>query len=173
MSEVVGLEFQGPAGEGLRFEWDATDLGDLAASEVLTEPVWRLGGELDWGLIDAVRVVSARLADDRLLAIVAIRPAGSEGHGDELVAGAIGNAEGFEQLDEALVSLEYGPNELPRRLGLELFRSDAMPIRVAGDATAVESAREDSVHRLSAAFALRSSGEPGAGRLDVLSADRA
>ena len=173
MSEVVGFEFQGPAGEVLRFEWDATDLGDLAASQVLTKPAWRLGGKLDWGLIDAVRVVSARLADDRLLAIVAIRPAGSEGHGDELVAGAIGNEKNFEQLDEALVSLEYGPDELPRRLGLELFRGDAMAIRVAGDATAVESAREGGVDRLSAAFALRSSGEPGAGRLDMLSAHRA
>jgi hypothetical protein len=47
-----------------------------------------------------------------------------------------------------------------------------MAIRVAGDATAVESAREGSVDRLSAAFALRSSGEPGAGRLDMLSAHR-
>lgn len=171
MSEVVGLEFQGPDGESLRFEWDAEELGALAASEALSEPAWRLGGELDWDVIDTVRVVSARLGDDRLLAIAAIRPAGSEGHGNELVAGAIGNADGFEQLDEALVSLEYGPDEMPRRLGLELHRADAMAIRVAGDATAVESSREGSVHRLSAAFAMRSSGEPGAGRLDVLSAD--
>ncbi len=169
MSEVVGLEFQGPDGESLRFEWDADDLAALAGADASTEPGWRLGGELDWAVIDAIRVVSARLGDDRLLAIAAIRPAGADGHGNDLVAGAIGDGEGFEQLDEALFSLEYGPDRLPRRLGLELFRADAMAIRVAGDATAVESTREGDVERLTAVFALRSSGDSGAGRLDVLS----
>jgi len=169
MSEVVGLEFQGPAGEVLRFEWDADDLAAMTAADAPADPVWRLGGDLDWTKIEAVRIVSARLAGDRLVVIAAIRPIGSEGHGDELVAGAIGDLEEFEQLEESLVSIEYGPDALPRRLGLELYRADgAMAIRIAGDATAADSSREGGLDRLRAAFTLRSAGDSGVGVLDVL-----
>ena len=79
-----------------------------------------LAGELDWDDIDRVRVLSACLGDRRLVVVAAILPAGAEGHGEELVAGAIGNQESFDELDEALLSAEYGPGGGLQRLGLEL-----------------------------------------------------
>lgn len=169
MSETVVLEFQSPDGELLRFEWNADGLAELAGPAPPAEPLWRLGGKLDWDQIEAVRVVSARWAEDRLVAIAAVRPTGSAGHGDEVVAGAIGDLEAFERLDEALVSLEYGPDALPRRLGLELYRgAGAMAIRIAGDATAAHSSHEGGLDRITAAFALRSAGDSGIGVLDVV-----
>jgi hypothetical protein len=169
VSEAVVLEFRDPAGEALRFEWRADDLASLDPQSEPGQPVWRLGGELDWDEIEAVRVVSARIDDGRLLAIAAVRPAGAEGHGEEVTAGAIGDGESFEQLHEALLSTEYGPDGRPRRIGLELYPAeDSIPIRVAGEAQAIETADNGAVSRLTAALRLRAGGAAGAGSLDVL-----
>jgi hypothetical protein len=169
MSEALALEFQAPTGETLRFEWQADELASFEP-DAAAEPLWRLAGELDWDEIELVRVLSARLEDGRLLAIAALRPAAADGHGDELVAGALGGAEAFEQLEEALISTEYGPDELPRRVGLELYAAeDGLPHRIAGDVISVTSSSNGGVKRVSAALALRGSGA-GAGTLDVLQA---
>ncbi len=167
VSEALALEFEAPSGESLRFEWTAETLASFEP-DPHAEPVWRLGGELDWDEVELVRVLSARLDDGRLLALAALRPAGAEGHGDELVAAALGDADSFEQLDEALLSTEYGPDQLPRRVGLELYASEnGLAIRIAGDVTAVASSASGAVKRLSAALALRGAGV-GTGALDVL-----
>jgi hypothetical protein len=167
MTEALALEFRAPTGETLRFEWQADELASLEP-EPAAEPVWRLAGELDWDEIELVRVLSARLEDGRLLAIAALRPAASDGHGDELVAGALGDPESFAQLEETLVSTEYGPDELPRRVGLELYATeDGLPLRIAGDVTSVASSSKRGVKRVSAALALRGS-SAGAGTLDLL-----
>ena len=102
VSEAVALEFRDPSGEPLRFEWRAEELAAFDPAAAGEQPVWRFGGELDWDEIEAVRLLSARLDDGRLLAIAALRPAGAEGHGEEITAGAIGDAEAFEQLYETL-----------------------------------------------------------------------
>ena len=105
----------------------------------------------------------------RLIAVAALRPAGADGHGEELVAGALGDLESFEQLAETLLSTEYGSDGLPRRVGLELYRSEGgMPIRVAGDATATADLDAGGVRRTSAALHLRAAGAAGAGALDIL-----
>jgi hypothetical protein len=169
MAEAVALEFEAPTGESLRFEWHSDELAALDPAASNGDPVWRLGGELDWDQIEAVRVLSGRLDDGRLIAIAALRPAEAEGHGDELIAGVIGDAEGFEQLHETLLSTEYGDDGKVRRIGLELYPSeDAMPIRVAGEATGAASSNEGGIERSSAALALRSAGASGAGILDQL-----
>jgi hypothetical protein len=169
VSEVVALEFEDPAGERLRFEWAADELASFDPQPAGEQPVWRLGGELDWDEIEAVRVLSARLDDGRLLAIVALRGAGGEGHGDDLVIGAMGSTEDFAQLHETLLSTEYGADGLPRRIGLELYPSEAsIPIRVAGESTASASVDTGGVRRTSAALQLRSVGATGTGALDIL-----
>lgn len=163
------LEFHDPAGDALRFEWRVEDLAALAPETAREQPVWRLGGELDWDEIEAVRVVSARIDDGRLLAIAALRPAGAEGHGEEVTAGTVGDGESFEQLHEALLSTEYGPDGRPRRIGLELYPAeDSIPIRVAGEAQAIETADNGAVSRLTAGLRLRAGGAAGAGSLDIL-----
>lgn len=173
MAEVVALEFVDPAGQPLRVEWNADALAALdAAPPPGSGPPWALGGELDWDEVEAVRIISGRLRDDLLLAVAALRPRQAQGHGDEVVAGALGDANGFEQLHEVLISSEYGPDGGLRRIGLELYRDDSgLPLRVAGDAVGHGSDGQGSVRRDSVALELRSGGDEGFGIVDVLTAE--
>ena len=51
-----------------------------------------------------------------------MRPVDAGGHGEEVVAGLLGDSTGFDPLAETLVSTEYGRDGLPGRVGLELYR---------------------------------------------------
>jgi hypothetical protein len=169
MAEALALQFQAPTGDELRFEWQPDAFDALDASAPLAEPVWTLGGELDWDEVDAVRVLSARLGDGRRLAVVALRPAGASGHGDELVAGAIGDGESFAGLSEPLLSTEYGPDGSPRRLGLEVYPADDGPaLRIAADVTAVTASTAGGVERIATALSVRDGAGEGAGAFDTL-----
>jgi len=168
-SEVVAIEFETPAGETLSFEWRADALAAIDAQAPPDEPVWRLGGELDWDAVERVRVLSARLGDGRVLGIAAILPAGAAGHGEELLAAVIGTDSTFEQLDQALLSTERVAEGPPQRVGLELYPHGAeIALRIAGDAVGVASSEHGGVGRTSIALALRSAAGEGAGILDLL-----
>ncbi len=168
-TDALAIEFTDPSGDALRIEWRTDALAALDPGSPGQEPAWRLGGELDWDEVEALRVISARLEDGRLIAVAALRPAGAVGHGEEIVLGALGDAESFDQLDDALFSTEYGPDELPRRVGLELYRENGgLPVRIAGDAVGVARSSEGGVERVSSALALRATGDAGVGVLDVL-----
>ncbi len=168
-AEGPALEFTDPAGDTLRFEWDAEALATLAADAPPPQPVWWLGGELDWDEVEAARVLSGRLGDGNLFAVVALRPAGASGHGEEIVAGAYGPPEGLDQVAEALISTEYDDDGAVRRLGLELHRDDS-PIAIRIAALATQSSRSGSAGAglRSTALELRSPAGPGAGVLDLL-----
>ncbi len=169
MAERLALEFTDPAGDPVRFEWSAEALAGLDPAATGAAPAWRLGGELDWDEVETVRILSARLDEEGSLAVVALRPGGAAGHGDEVIAGAIGGAEGFDQLDRVLLSAEYGAEAEPLRIGLELYRDpDAIAIRIAGNVTATAEAADGGLRRCSAALELRGSAGPGVGVLDVL-----
>jgi hypothetical protein len=171
--DAVEVELTDPGGVPLRIEWRAEALAAFEPASPGAEPVWRLGGELDWDEVEALRILSGRLDDDRVIAIAALRPSGAAGHGEEIVTGALGTLDALDPLAETLFSTEYGPDRLPRRIGLELYREEGgLPIRVAGDATATASDDHGGVRRLSAALALRSSGAEGPGVLDVLTRSR-
>lgn len=171
MPEAIALEFTDPGGDPLRIEWRADALAGLDPAAPDQGPVWALAGELNWDEVEALRIVSGRLDDERLIAIAALRPAGAGGHGDDLVAGAIGEIGAFEQLAEALLSTEYGADGLPSRVGLELYHDEGgLPLRIAGQATATASSDATGVRRLSTALALKAPGTAGAGVLDVLRA---
>ena len=171
MPEAIALEFDSPTGDRLTFEWAPEAFAAVDPSSPSPHPLWTLGGELDWDDVDAVRGLTARLGDGRVLAIAALRPAGAEGHGEELVAGAIGDGDSFSQLEQPLLSTEYGPDGRPRRIGLEIWLSDDGPaLRVAGDANAVDESRtEAGIVRVAAALTLRDSAGEGAGAFDTLS----
>ena len=172
VSEVVALEFEAPTGERLRFEWPAERLAALDGGAPTPSRRGRLAGELDWDEIEAVRVLSGRLDDGRLLAVAALRPAGADGHGDELVAGALGEAERFEQIarDAALdrvrarrAAAADRPRALPRGEARSRSGSPARPpTNVAFE--------ERGVLRDAATLALRSAGAGGAAVFDVLRA---
>ena len=137
MPELVALEFTDPGGEVLRVEWDAAALAGLVAPAADAGPAWRLSGELDWDELEGLRILSGRLGPERLLTIASLRPKGAQGHGEEIVAGTMGDAAHFDQLEEVLLSTEYGPDAAVRRIGLELYRDEAvLPLRIAGDVRA-------------------------------------
>jgi hypothetical protein len=160
MSDEFGLEFETPAGERLYFGWKP----DGSAP-----PAWRLDGELDWDEVELIRVLSARFEDGRLLGLVALRPAGSEGHGQEFVVSVLVNDGEATPVDESLLSVEYDGAGLPRRVGLELYRPEGgIPLRVAGEVTAANREPDGALQRTSAEVSLRLAGGPGAGRLDIV-----
>ena len=71
--------------------------------------------------------------------------------------------------DETLLSVEYDADGLPRRAGLELYRSEgSIPLRVAGNATATDRDAQGALERTSASLELRLTGSAGRGRLDLL-----
>jgi hypothetical protein len=169
VSEELALEFTDPAGEPLRIEWRTEALAALDPAAHDREPVWRLGGELDWDEVETLRILSGRLDENRVLAIAALRPAAASGHGEEIVAGALGDLQAPDRLAEALLSTEYGADGLPSRVGLELYHGGgALPTRIAGDVTATATSQQGGVRRTSAALALRSSGDAGVGVFDLL-----
>lgn len=130
-ADAVVLELE----DGARVEWELDALRMLEAGES-AEPAWRLSGELDWGAVESLRLVTAAFENGRLLALAAVRPSGAEGH-DESPHGALVNPDGdVVELEEALVSTEYDAEGAPSRIGLELYTEvGAVPLRVAADRT--------------------------------------
>jgi hypothetical protein len=171
MSEAFAVEFETPEGDRLDIGWDSealTRLDEQAAAGPNTP--WLLDGELDWDEVELIRVLSAKFDDGRLLGVAAIRPKGAEGHGDELVVSALVDADGaVEPVSETLLSVEYDGAGKPRRAGLELYRGEgSIPLRAAGDATAIETTGDGSLERTSAALRMRLAGAQGVGRLDIV-----
>ena len=165
----ISVEFTSPDGETLRFDWSLAALRSLDP-ERADAPAWELAGEIDWDLLEAIRVVSGRLDDGRLLAVAALRPAGAEGHGDEAVAGVIVDADdGAEQLAEVLLSTERGGEGALLRIGLELSGPDpGLPTRIAGDVTGRSLHRDGGLAHEHAGLALRAGSVPGAGAFEHL-----
>ena len=169
MPEALALEFDSPTGDRLTFEWKPEAFAAVDPASPPAEPLWTLGGELDWDDLEAVRVLTARLGDERVLGLVALRPAGARGHGEELVTGAVGDGTSFAQLEDPLLSTEYGPDNRPRRVGLEVYPGDdGLALRIAGEARAVEASESGGVRRVAAALELRGPHGTGAGALDIL-----
>jgi hypothetical protein len=169
-ADLVAVELEPPSGDPLLVEWRSEALAGLDPRAEDAGGVWRLAGELDWDAIEALRILSGRLGDGRLLAIAAVRPAGASGHGDELTAGAIGEPDGFERIDEVLLSTEYGSDGLPRRVGLELYPDQtSLPMRIAGVAIApAEAGQSGGVRRVRVGLELRGNGSRGAAVYELL-----
>ena len=169
MAERFSIEFTSPAGESLRFDWSADALGSFDAGDA--EPAWSLGGEVDWGEIERIRVLSGRLGDGVAVGIATLVPRGAAGHGEGPIAGLLVADGEPEQLGEVLLSVEHGPDGAARRVGLEFYRGEgAMPLRMAGDATSTDSSTEGPVARERVALQLRSAGVEGVGVLETLEA---
>lgn len=169
MAEVVAIEFTDPGGDPLRVEWRADALAAFEPGAAPRAPAWGLGGELDWDEVAALRVLSGRLGDGRLIALAALRPSGATGHGEELVRGLLGAPGELAPLAEALLSTEYGPDGAARRVGLELYREPGgLALRIAGDADGGATAVEGGVRRTSTVLELRGGAAAGVGVLDLL-----
>jgi hypothetical protein len=88
------------------------------------------------------RSIGIAFSDGGLLALSAMRPEGSSGHGDERIAAVLCGPDGAPvEVAETLLSTEYGPDGVQRRATLELWieGDEGQPLRGAG--TLISSAR--------------------------------
>jgi hypothetical protein len=172
--ERLILELDPAGGAALRVEWDVDALRDREATshEAGTgdvTPAWRVEPEPDWERSSALRLISATFDDGALLAVAALRPRGAAGHDADAVGAILVSPEGeVTRPREALLSTEYGPDGMARRLGLELYEdSAAPPVRVVADRVAGASEGEGGGRT---ALALRMEGTPGAGLYEQINA---
>ena len=133
--EPALLELDLGGGEGARLRWTLPSSEE--EKEALEAPAspWRFESEPEWRRLDSIRLISARFDDGRALGVVTLRPAGAQGHGDDVSVGRLVSPEGEETVtSEALVSVEFDSAGAPRRLGVELWADpDSSPARVAAD----------------------------------------
>lgn len=98
-------------------------------------PTIAVEAEPDWTRVELVRRIACRLEDGSLLAIAAARPSGAERHDAEARTALLLDAEGeAAAAAKVLLSTEYAPDGVPRRLGIELEfdgDEDALPMRGA------------------------------------------
>lgn len=154
--------------EGVGVSWNPAAVAELARAGGPEESPWRLDGEVSEGY-SALRVLSAVLADGGMFTLAALRPTGSNGHDAETIRAILAGEDGVDQIDEALLSTEYGADGRPRRITLELYpEPDSYPLRAAGDATEVSSDEKGDWQRESATLDFRLGGRPGVARYDIL-----
>ena len=89
-----------------------------------------------------IRHLTVPTAGGGLILLTAHRPAGSADHAAEQTSAWLLERDGATHFVEALLSTQYGPDGLPSRVGLELWRDDpdapamraagAHPVRVRG-----------------------------------------
>jgi len=109
--------------EGLRAEWDGGR--------------WRLVDDPGPEAVEVVRMLSVKLDDGRSLGVVAARPRGASGHGEESVRALVEGADdGTPDFEEVLLSTEYDGDGLVLRAGAELYPRGGYAMRLAGDRAA-------------------------------------
>jgi hypothetical protein len=120
------------------------------------------------------RSIGIAFADGGLLALTALRPEGSRGHGDEVVAAVLCDPDGAPvEISEALLSTEYGPDGVQRRATLELWLDDGagQPLRGAGTLISAASVRRPGLNAELAFFRWTLEGREGLGHYEVVRAD--
>ena len=147
--------------EPLTVRWDLERL--RAREDGGTTPLWELEGSPAPGTI--LRVLSALFEDGRALLLAGVRPIEAE-HDAERLAAVVVEPEGEGgEASETLISTEYDENGLPRRLGLEVYRGDQVPLRVAADREALGDAVDG---RSVVALRLALGGVAGRGLLETI-----
>jgi hypothetical protein len=91
-------------------------------------------GVLDWGRLELWRSLYASAGEAAVL-LVAVRPRGSAGHGEELRTVRLLEHGTQVELEDVRLSTVYGADGLPSKAGLELFGTgEELPRRVGGAA---------------------------------------
>jgi hypothetical protein len=127
VAEGVRLE---PA-PGVSVEWQPGELMRAAdAADPTAAPAW--SGEVDWSRFQSLRLITCA-AGEQALAVVVARPTDSDRHDADAIACARLGPAGVEPVDEVLLSTEYDPEGMVRRIGLELYSPDSAGTRVAAD----------------------------------------
>jgi hypothetical protein len=120
------------------------------------------------------RSIGIAFSDGGLLALTAVRPPASGGHGDESVAAVLCDPDGAPiEVSEALLSTEYGPDGVQRRATLELWadEEEGQPLRGAGTLISASSVRRPGLNAEIAFFRWSVEGRDGLGHYEIVRAD--
>jgi hypothetical protein len=120
------------------------------------------------------RSIGIVFSDGGLLALSAVRPAGSSDHGAETVAAVLCGPDGAPaEASEALLSTEYGEDGVQRRATLELWLDDdeGQPLRGAGTLISAAEVRREGLRADVAFFRWALEGREGLGHYEIVHAD--
>lgn len=120
------------------------------------------------------RSIGIVFSDGGLFALSAMRPAGSDDHGDETVAAILCDPDAAPiELSEAMLSTEYGPDEVQRRATLELWVDDdsQAPMRGSGSLISAAAVRREGLNADVAFFRWTLEGREGLGHYEIVRPD--
>jgi len=120
------------------------------------------------------RSIGIVFSDGGLLALSAVRPAGSSGHGEEVVTAVLCGPDGAPvEVSETLLSTEYGPDGVQRRVTLELWidGEDGQPLRGAGTLISAAKVRKPGIESDIAFFRWAVEGRDGLGHYELVRGD--
>lgn len=120
------------------------------------------------------RSIGIVFSDGGLLALSAVRPERAGGHGDEQVAAVLCGADGAPaEVSETLLSTEYGPDGVQRRVTLELWLDEetGTPLRGAGTLINSSAVNHPGLRGQIAFFRWSVEGREGLGHYEVVYRD--
>ena len=120
------------------------------------------------GEADLRRSVAIAFADGGLLALLAARPPGVDGHGAEEVVARLTDPEGEVAISEALLSTQYDEEGHHCRANIELWREGELPMRAAGTIVCGASVEVGELRVETAFFRWSLDGRPGLGRYEIV-----
>jgi hypothetical protein len=130
------------------------------ATETRTPPAWQE--------LDCLRSLSAVFDREHAVFLLARRPRGAFGHGDEAVDAKLLLAGAFVPVERARISTVYDRDGRQRTAGLELWLADEdFPRRASGSVEAGASLTLEGLHVNAAVFSWRMEGRDGTGAYDV------
>jgi len=120
------------------------------------------------------RSIGVVFSDGGLLALSAVRPPASAGHGDEVIAAVLCAPDGAPvDVSEALLSTEYGPDGTQRRATLELWTDgeEGQPLRGAGTLISSSAVHRPGLNAVIAFFRWSVEGRDGLGHYELVRGD--
>jgi hypothetical protein len=130
------------------------------ATETLEPPAW--------SELDAVRGVTAVFGPDRAAFVLARRPRGVLGHGQELVEASLVIDGELAEVEDARLSTVYDGEGRQRNAGLELWLpAEDFPRRISGTVQAGASLSLEGLRVNAAVFGWRMEGREGAGLYEL------
>lgn len=120
------------------------------------------------------RSIGIVFSDGGLLALTAVRPPGSGGHGDEVVTAVLCGPDGAPvEATETLLSTEYGTDGVQRRATLELWTDgeEGQPLRGGGTLISATEVQREGLTATVAFFRWSVEGRDGLGHYEVVRGD--
>jgi hypothetical protein len=122
-----------------------------------------------WDELDAVRSLSALLEHDHAVVVLARRPRGAHGHGEELVSACLIEGGELLSVEDARISTVYDGEGRQRSAGLELWLpGEDFPRRGSGSVIAGSSLELEGLTVHAAVFRWRFEGREGLGAYELM-----